>query len=71
MPQERQGHAFRVSFDSQRDIFVAINPSGARIEVDKCHNALVRKCEQQGMIYDGISDDTDDFPHRYYEKRPS
>ena len=71
MPPERQGQMFCVSFDSERDIFIARTLGGAKIEVDREHSALLGKCENQGMIHDGISEDTDPFPPRYYAKLSS
>ena len=65
-PQERQGQMFCVSYDRERDIFIAITLAGASIEVDKDFNTLHEKCENQGMIYYGISEDSDDFPRRYF-----
>lgn len=70
MPQElseRQGQEFQISFDRERDIFTARIASGASIEMDKDFNALYDKCRNQGMVFDGISDESDDIPRRYYD----
>ena len=71
MPPERQGQMFNISFDSERDIYIARIPSGAKIEVDRDFDTLVGKCKNQGMIFDGISLEWDPFPPRYYAKLSS
>ena len=71
MPPERQGQMFCISFDSERDIYIAKIPGGAAIEVDRDFNTLFGTCKNQGMIYYGISEESDDFPPRYYGKQSS
>ena len=64
--QEREGQIFRISYDRERDLFIAITGNGARIEVDKDFNTLHSKCQNQGMIFDGISEESDELPPSYY-----
>ena len=64
--QQRRGQIFRISYDSERDIYIAKTPSGKSIEVDEDFNALHGKCINQGMIFDGISGESDELPPRYF-----
>ena len=58
-PQARQGQPFLISYESERDIFIARNTlGGVVVEKNRDFNALYTKCEEQGMIFDGISEES-------------